>query len=104
MTSVDIPVGQETIQGNLVLPENAKGAVIFAHGSGSSRHSPRNKYVADVLGHAGLASLLIDLLTMDEELVDIKTAEHRFNIDLLADRLIAATEWSGNDPRLGHLV
>jgi|ERR1051326_3348967 dienelactone hydrolase len=104
MTTASIPVGQHTIKGDLVLPENAKGAVIFAHGSGSSRHSPRNKYVAEVLNRAGLATLLIDLLTTDEELVDIRTAEHRFNIDLLAARLIAVTDWSGKDPRLSRLA
>ena len=104
MTTVTIPVGQNTIEGDLILAENAKAAVIFAHGSGSSRHSPRNKYVAEVLNRAGLAILLIDLLTAEEELVDIRTAEHRFNIDLLANRLIAATDWSRKDPRLSSLA
>jgi dienelactone hydrolase len=104
MTKVSIPVGRHTIEGDLILPENAKSAVIFAHGSGSSRHSPRNKYVAEVLNRAGFATLLIDLLTPEEELVDIRTAEHRFNIDLLADRLIAATDWSEKDPRLSSLA
>jgi pimeloyl-ACP methyl ester carboxylesterase len=78
--------------------------VIFAHGSGSSRHSPRNKYVADVLNRGGFATLLIDLLTSDEELVDIRTAEYRFNIDLLADRLIAATDWTAQVPTLSRLA
>jgi pimeloyl-ACP methyl ester carboxylesterase len=104
MTKVSIPVGRHTIEGDLILPENAKSVVIFAHGSGSSRHSPRNKYVAEVLNRAELAILLIDLLTAEEELVDIRTAEHRFNIDLLADRLIAATDWSGKDARLSSLA
>ena len=103
MRTVSIPVGQQTIEGDLILPENAKAAVIFAHGSGSSRHSPRNKYVAGMLNLAGLATLLIDLLAPEEELVDIRTAEHRFNIDLLADRLIAATDWSAKDARLSDL-
>jgi putative phosphoribosyl transferase len=103
MATVGIPVGQSIIEGNLILPENAKGVVIFAHGSGSSRHSPRNRYVAEVLNSAGLATLLIDLLTAEEERVDIRTAEHRFNIDLLSDRLIAATDWSARDPRLSSL-
>ena len=103
MTKVTIPAGQGVIEGDLRLPENAKGTVIFAHGSGSSRHSPRNKYVAEVLNRAALATLLIDLLTAEEELVDIRTAEHRFNIDLLADRLIAATDWSEKDARLSNL-
>ncbi len=103
MRTVSIPVGQHRIEGDLILPENAKAAVTFVHGSGSSRHSPRNKYVAEVLNRAGLATLLIDLLTPEEELVDIRTAEYRFNIDLLADRLIAATDWSAKDPRLSSL-
>jgi putative phosphoribosyl transferase len=104
MISVSIPVGEESIEGDLVLPDHAKAAVIFAHGSGSSRHSPRNRYVAEILSRAGLATLLIDLLTAEEEMVDIRTAEHRFNIDLLADRLIAATEWSEKDPKLSNLA
>jgi len=103
MHTVSIPVGQQTIEGDLILPENPNAAVIFAHGSGSSRHSTRNKYVAAMLNRAGLATLLIDLLTPEEELVDLRTAEHRFNIDLLADRLIAATDWSAKDARLSDL-
>jgi len=103
MRTVSIPVGQHRIEGDLILPENAKAAVTFVHGSGSSGHSPRNKYVDEVLNRAGLATLLIDLLTPEEELVDIRTAEYRFNIDLLADRLIAATDWSAKDPRLSSL-
>jgi putative phosphoribosyl transferase len=101
--SASIPVNRDAIQADLSFPEGAKAAVIFAHGSGSSRHSPRNKYVAEVLNDAGLATLLIDLLTQDEELVDIGTAEYRFNIGLLADRLIAATEWARQDERLSTL-
>ncbi len=104
MTTAIIPVGEEAIEGGLVVPDNAKGVVIFAHGSGSSRHSPRNKYVAEILNRAGLATLLIDLLTANEELVDIRTAEHRFNIGLLADRLIAATDWSADHPKLRDLA
>ena len=103
MTTVSIPVDQDFIEGDLILPENAKAAVIFAHGSGSSRHSPRNKYVAETLNHAGLATLLIDLLTVEEEVVDIGTAEYRFNVGLLANRLVAATNWAVNDHRLKNL-
>ncbi len=103
MTTVSIPVEQDFIEGDLILPENAKAAVIFAHGSGSSRHSPRNKYVAEILNHAGLATLLIDLLTVEEEVVDIGTAEYRFNVGLLANRLVAATDWAVNDHRLKNL-
>jgi pimeloyl-ACP methyl ester carboxylesterase len=104
MRTVAIPAGHQTIEGDLVLPEHAEGIVIFAHGSGSSRHSPRNKYVAGMLNRVGLATLLIDLLTREEELVDIRTAEHRFDIDLLAGRLLAATDWSQQDPRFADLA
>jgi putative phosphoribosyl transferase len=93
---------QNVIEGNLTVPNTidipVKGIVIFAHGSGSSRHSPRNKYVAKVFNDAGIATLLIDLLTSKEEAVDDITREHRFNIQLLAKRLLAATDWvSQND-------
>ncbi len=89
---VQIPVGQLTLEGDLHLG-NKQAIVLFAHGSGSSRHSPRNKYVADMLQNAGLGTLLFDLLTKDEERIDEQTTHLRFNILLLADRLIAATEW-----------
>jgi putative phosphoribosyl transferase len=88
-----IPVGRAEIQGDLHIPEKSTSIVVFAHGSGSSRQSPRNKYVADVLNDAGIATLLIDLLTPDEELIDFQTARLRFDIDLLADRLITVTHW-----------
>ncbi len=88
-----IPVGRAEIQGDLHIPEKSTSIVLFAHGSGSSRLSPRNKYVADVLNDAGIATLLIDLLTPDEELIDFQTARLRFDIDLLADRLITVTHW-----------
>ena len=88
---VDTPGG--VIEGSLAIPQPAVGAVIFAHGSGSSRHSPRNQFVAEVLHRAGLATLLVDLLTADEERQDAVTGEHRFNIWLLAERLSAATDW-----------
>jgi putative phosphoribosyl transferase len=93
-----------TLQGNLSLPEQARGVVLFAHGSGSSRHSPRNRYVARMLNKAHLATLLIDLLTPEEEMIDLATAHLRFNIGLLAERLVAATDWLTQDPgtrRLG---
>jgi dienelactone hydrolase len=77
----------------LTIPKGAEGIVVFAHGSGSSRHSPRNQYVAKVLNDAGLATLLTDLLTSQEEEVDVLTREFRFNIELLAKRLIAVTDW-----------
>jgi putative phosphoribosyl transferase len=88
---------QNIIEGNLTVPihanTDAKGIVIFAHGSGSSRHSPRNRYVAQVLNNAGIATLLIDLLTQEEEKTDNITREYRFNIKLLTKRLLAATDW-----------
>lgn len=91
--TVSIAIGLDKIHGDLVVPKNARGIVIFAHGSGSSRHSPRNKYVAQVLNDGGIATLLIDLLTPDEEVVDLRTSHLRFDIPLLSDRLISATHW-----------
>jgi len=102
-STVMIPVGREGIYGDLALPETPKALVIFAHGSGSSRFSPRNRYVAEILNESGFATLLIDLLTSDEERVDIATAEYRFNIHLLAQRLVIATDWALPDSRLLHL-
>src|SRR5262249_39567114 len=90
---IDIPVHRGEIEGDLQIPEKSSSIVVFAHGSGSSRHSPRNKYVASVLNESGIATLLIDLLTPEEEAVDLQTAHLRFNIDLLADRLGIVTNW-----------
>jgi dienelactone hydrolase len=90
---VGIPVGTVTLHGDLARPEVCRGIVLFAHGSGSSRSSPRNRYVAGVLREAGLATLLMDLLTVDEESVDTRTGHLRFDITLLAGRLTAATDW-----------
>lgn len=84
--------GGAEIKGTLRVPDAARGLVIFAHGSGSGRHSPRNRFVAEVLEEGGIATLLIDLLTESEELIDRRTAELRFDIPLLARRLLAATE------------
>jgi dienelactone hydrolase len=95
---VRVPAGRVTLEGNLTVPEAARGIVLFAHGSGSSRHSPRNRYVARLLNDAGLASLLIDLLTPEEEVVDRRTADLRFDIRLLAGRLVAATDWLTQQP------
>jgi len=106
-TVVKVPVrsadGEVTLEGNLTLTEGAGGVVLFAHGSGSSRHSPRNRYVAEVLQQAGLATLLIDLLTPDEERIDNRTAQLRFDIGLLAGRLESATDWLNDQPSTGHL-
>jgi dienelactone hydrolase len=97
-TLVHLPAGDATLEGELVVPEQATGVVLFAHGSGSSRHSSRNKFVAGALQAAGLATLLIDLLTREEEAIDQHTAHLRFDIQLLAGRLLAATRWLGEEP------
>jgi putative phosphoribosyl transferase len=83
----------EPLPGDLRLVEGARGIVLFAHGSGSSRRSPRNRFVAEVLANGGFATLLFDLLTPDEEAIDMRTARLRFDIDLLARRLVGATDW-----------
>jgi dienelactone hydrolase len=90
---IEITADKVVLKGNLSIPKNAKAIILFAHGSGSSRFSPRNQYVAQVLYKAGLATLLMDLLTKEEELIDEQTGELRFNIEFLADRLIGATTW-----------
>jgi putative phosphoribosyl transferase len=91
------------IEGSLTIPKEPKGIVIFAHGSGSSRLSPRNKYVAQVLNESGIATLLVDLLTSEEEKVDNITREQRFDIKLLSRRLIAATDWLLRSTELSKL-
>jgi len=88
-----IPVGSRTILGDMTIPRDARGCVIFAHGSGSSRHSLRNREVARTLNRTGLATLLVDLLTAEEELIDKQAAELRFDIELLANRLVGVTDW-----------
>jgi putative phosphoribosyl transferase len=98
MDEVSIPAGPVIVQGNLTVPEKAAALVLFAHGSGSSRHSRRNQFVARTLNQAGLATLLFDLLTAEEEEVDVYTREHRFNIGLLAERLVHATRWAKQQP------
>jgi putative phosphoribosyl transferase len=90
---VQIPIGSSSLSGDLDIPDSAQGVVLFAHGSGSGRHSPRNRYVAKVLQEAGLGTLLFDLLTEDEEHIDEQTHYLRFDIGLLANRLIGATDW-----------
>src|SRR5882757_7949209 len=90
---VRIRAGDADLDGTLSLPQNASGVVVFAHGSGSGRLSPRNRFVARVLREAGLGTLLLDLLTADEEAVDVRTAELRFDIGLLAERVVGATDW-----------
>lgn len=100
---VHVKLGKTVLQGNLTIPKGSEGIVLFAHGSGSSRHSPRNQYVARVLQEAGLSTLLIDLLTVAEERVDAYTMHLRFDIGLLAQRLVAATDWLVNNKETRHL-
>ncbi len=104
---IQIPAGRATLDGNLTIVDQAKGLVLFAHGSGSSRLSPRNQFVARALNNAGLATLLFDLLTPEEESVDLSTREYRFDIGLLAERLVHATKWareqkSTHDLKIGY--
>lgn len=101
--SVVVLAGSVKLHGDLTIPKNAEGIVLFAHGSGSSRHSTRNKHVAHVLQKAGLATLLIDLLTEDEEKVDDYTSNLRFDIELLAKRLDGATSWLIKNPDTKNL-
>jgi putative phosphoribosyl transferase len=91
--TVKIPVGRIELEGTLGVPDDAIGVVLFAHGSGSSRFSSRNRFVARVLRDAGFATLLLDLLSPEEEQVDDVTRHHRFDIDMLAERLVAALDW-----------
>src|SRR5262245_57420302 len=90
---VSIEAGSALLDGDLGMPPNATGLVVFAHGSGSSRHSKRNRYVADELRAVGLGTLLFDLLIQQEEVIDVHTSQYRFDIDLLAERLIVVTDW-----------
>ena len=94
LEEVQIQAGPAALSGNLSIPEKATALVLFVHGSGSSRHSPRNQFVARTLNNAGLGTLLFDLLTPEEEAIDARTAELRFNIKLLAERLVHATNWA----------
>ena len=103
MMTVHIPVGRERLTADLSVPESPRGIVIFAHGSGSGRHSPRNQAVAHALQSRGLATLLADLLTMEEEAVDRVTARLRFDIELLGRRVVALVDWVRKDPILRSL-
>ncbi|MGA2882294.1 MAG: dienelactone hydrolase family protein [Bryobacteraceae bacterium] len=97
LTERSVLIPPAGLEGDLVIPEKATAVIAFAHGSGSSRHSPRNQYVARVLQQGGLATLLFDLLTAEEERIDVQTAELRFDIALLARRLSEATAWLKKD-------
>lgn len=100
---VQLELASMTLEGELAIPASATGIVLFAHGSGSSRHSPRNRHVAQSLREGGLATLLIDLLTADEEREDDRTGRLRFDINLLARRVVAATDWLRQNPASAHL-
>jgi dienelactone hydrolase len=107
MNEIHIAAGRATLDGNLTIVDGATAIVLFAHGSGSSRHSPRNQFVARTLNDAGLATLLFDLLMPEEEAIDLRTREHRFNIGLLGERLAHATKWAKQqqqtrDLRIGY--
>lgn len=101
--SVAIPTTGVTLEADVVVPEPALGVVLFAHGSGSGRHSPRNRYVAGELQKAGLATVLADLLTPQEEQVDARTGALRFDISLLGERVVALTDWLVTQERTADL-
>ena len=90
-----VPSHDVVLEGNLTIPPDARGIVLFAHGSGSSRHSTRNRFVAGALNDGGLATLLMDLLTAEEEQIDLRTRHLRFDIEMLAGRLVDAVDWLG---------
>jgi dienelactone hydrolase len=102
-TSIQIDAGGAQIDGDLTVPAGAAGLVVFAHGSGSSRFSRRNQAVADTLVTGGFATLLLDLLTREEEAVDVRTAQYRFDIDRLGQRVIAAIDWAAAQTDLARL-
>jgi putative phosphoribosyl transferase len=102
-SAVTIPIEGAELEATLAVPERANGIVVFAHGSGSGRHSPRNRYVAEQLVRAGFGTLLLDLLTPTEERYDRETAELRFDIDRLAMRLVIAIDWLGGEDRVAEL-
>ncbi|MFZ2314449.1 MAG: dienelactone hydrolase family protein [Gammaproteobacteria bacterium] len=101
---VEIPLNHIHLNGILQIPKNPTGIVLFVHGSGSSRFSQRNQHVASILNQSNIATLLFDLLTPDEEEVDEFTREHRFNIELLASRLVIVTDWISQQPKTHHLA
>jgi dienelactone hydrolase len=100
---VKIPAGDVVLDGELLVPENAIGIVLFAHGSGSSRHSTRNRFVSSVLREGNMATLLFDLLSPDEESIDLHTAQLRFDVAFLAERLIASVDWISRKEQTLHL-
>jgi dienelactone hydrolase len=103
VSGVTVAAGDVTLEGNLAVPPDARGIVVFAHGSGSSRFSSRNRYVAGVLNEGGLATLLFDLLTAEEHEVDVMTRELRFDIPLLSRRMVATVDWLGSESTVSSL-
>ena len=99
--AIQVPGAQ--LEANLVLPDIAKGLIVFAHGSGSGRFSPRNRAVAGTINEGGMGTLLLDLLTSREQTLDERTGQYRFNIDLLAERLVGALDWARQDARTRDL-
>ncbi len=99
--AVDIAIGHEHLHGDLVAPDGSRAIVVFAHGSGSGRHSPRNRHVAQYLQGDGLGTLLLDLLTEEEERLDARSGHLRFDIDLLARRLVQSVGWLDRDAEIG---
>ncbi|MDE1769260.1 MAG: dienelactone hydrolase family protein [Thaumarchaeota archaeon] len=102
-TFVEIQLGSIKLEGNLSIPKNSIGIVFFAHGSGSGRMSPRNRFVARVLNQKGIATLLFDLLTREEEEIDMQTTHLRFNISLLSNRLVETTDWLLKNSKISNL-
>jgi putative phosphoribosyl transferase len=101
--SVRVPAGTVYLSGDLVVPGGAKGLVMFAHGSGSGRHSPRNRFVAESLNARGFGTLLLDLLTQQEEEIDDRTRHLRFDIPMLAQRLVGAADWLAEYPQTSEM-
>jgi len=101
--ATNVRLGRIELGADISVPDHARGLVLFAHGSGSSRRSPRNRHVAGVLSRGAIGTVLIDLLTPDEEAVDLETAELRFDIPLLGQRLAGITDWIGEQPGLNQL-
>src|SRR4030081_3891916 len=101
--AVEIPADEVVLHGDLTVPSDALGIVVFAHGSGSGRCSSRNRAVANVLVQAGLATLLMDLLTAEEETIDLRTRHLRFDVALLGGRVITTIDWLAADPSSGEL-
>ena len=101
--TVRVPLGRQALEGDLIVPAHARGIVLFAHGSGSSRFSARNKHVAAILQESGFATLLLDLLTPNEEELDRRSGEYRFDIGRLASRLVEAAAWLESEDATGSL-